>query len=71
MKRFSIVIPVYNAERYLSECISSVLNQIFSNIELILVDDGSKDRSSEICDSFAVKDERVQVIHKVNGKGNL
>lgn len=63
----SIVIPVYNAEKYLGECIDSVLAQSFRDFELILVDDGSKDSSGEICDEYAKKDERIRVIHQLNG----
>lgn len=63
----SFIVPVYNTERYVARCISTILGQTHSNIELILVDDGSKDRSGEILDSFAAKDSRVMVIHKENG----
>ncbi len=62
----SIVIPFYNGERYLSECVNSVLNQDYSNIEIILVDDGSKDNSGSIADSFSKSDHRVKVLHKEN-----
>jgi len=62
--RFSVHIPVYNVEKYLAECVDSVLNQTFSNFEIILVDDGSTDGSSEICDSFT--DPRVRVFHNEN-----
>ncbi len=64
---FSVVVPVYNVERYLNECIESILNQSFRDFELILVDDGAKDSSGEICDVYAEKDNRVKVIHKENG----
>lgn len=63
----SVIVPVYNAEKYLDNCINSILNQTFTNFELILVDDGSKDRSAEICDKYADIDGRVKVIHKTNG----
>jgi len=63
---FSIIVPVYDVEQYLENCINSVLNQSFRNFQLILVDDGSKDSSGEICDRFAQKDSRVKVIHKPN-----
>lgn len=63
----SVIIPVYNVERYLRECISSVLNQTYQNFEIVLVDDGSKDRSPEICDEFAASDPRIRCIHKENG----
>lgn len=62
----SIIIPVYNSIKYLNRCVESVLTQKYRNIEIILVDDGSTDGSSEICDSFALKDSRVRVIHKPN-----
>ncbi len=63
----SIIIPIYNAEKWLQRCINSVLNQTFSHFELLLVDDGSTDRSSEICDMNALQDERIKVCHKKNG----
>ncbi|MCB5712148.1 glycosyltransferase family 2 protein [Lactonifactor longoviformis] len=68
----SVVMPVYNAQCYLDESVKSVLNQTFSNIELILVDDCSKDKSGEICDSWALADKRVKVVHlkKNRGAGN-
>lgn len=64
--RFSIIIPVYNVEKYLTQCVESILNQTFMDFELILVDDGSKDRSAAFCDEFQEKDSRVVVIHKEN-----
>ena len=63
----SIIIPVYNVEQYLDECMESVLNQTYTNLEVVLVDDGSKDRSPAMCDEYATKDVRVKVIHKKNG----
>lgn len=63
----SIIVPIYNAEEYLTGCVESILNQEYYNIEVILVDDGSTDRSSEICDFYASQDNRVKVIHKSNG----
>lgn len=63
---FSIIVPVYNAEKYLDNCISSILKQSFLNYELILIDDGSTDSSPLICDKFANEDERVRVIHQTN-----
>ncbi|MBQ6222724.1 MAG: glycosyltransferase [Solobacterium sp.] len=62
----SIVVPAYNAETYLRECLDSVLNQTFSDWELILVDDGSKDHTGDIFDEYALKDSRIRVIHQVN-----
>lgn len=64
---FSVVVPVYNVEKYLRECVDSILSQTFTDFELILVDDGSKDSSGAICDEYAQKDNRVKVIHKENG----
>ena len=63
----SVIIPVYKAEKYLEQCVASVLNQTYSNIEVILVDDGSPDNCPAMCDKFAEQDERVKVIHKPNG----
>lgn len=67
MPQISIIVPVYNVELYLEKCIDSILNQIFKDFELILVDDGSTDSSGKICDEYALKDRRVKVIHKKNG----
>ena len=63
----SVIIPVYNVEQYLDECVQSVLTQTYQNVEIILVDDGSTDSSGAMCDQYAVQDARVQVIHKENG----
>lgn len=63
----SIIVPVYKVERYLKRCIDSILNQTFSDFELILVDDGSPDNSGKICDEYETKDTRIRVIHKTNG----
>lgn len=62
----SVIIPVYNVEKYISKCIESVLAQDYENFECILVDDGSKDKSGKICDNYAIKDKRIRVIHKKN-----
>lgn len=62
----SIIVPVYNAKNYLEKCINSLINQIYKNIEIILVDDGSTDGSSEICDFYSKKDNRIRVIHQKN-----
>lgn len=67
MIKVSIIVPVYKVERYLSECIDSILSQTYSDFELILVDDGSPDRSGIICDEYAKKDNRIVVYHKPNG----
>lgn len=66
-KLVSIIIPVYNVEAYLNECIASVLNQTYTEMEIILVDDGSTDKSGNMCEDFAEKDSRIIVIHKENG----
>ena len=66
----SILVPVYNVEQYLPRCIESVLSQDFQDWEMILVDDGSSDKSPQICDEFAEKDNRIKVIHKSNGGAN-
>lgn len=63
----SIIVPIYNIEKYLDKCIQSILNQSFKCFELILVNDGSQDSSGKICDKYAIKDKRVKVIHKTNG----
>ena len=63
----SVVVPVYNVEKYLPRCIESILKQTYTNFELILVDDGTPDRSGIICDRYAEKDSRIRVIHKENG----
>ena len=63
---FSIIVPVYNVEKYLNECVDSILSQTFTDFELILVDDGTKDNSGVICDEYAQKDARVKVIHQDN-----
>lgn len=67
MPEISIIVPVYNVEKYLEQCIDSILTQTFEDFELILVDDGSPDKCPEICDEYAQKDDRVRVIHKENG----
>lgn len=63
----SIIIPVYKVEKYLEKCIESVLKQTYTNLQIILVDDGSPDNCGKICDEYAKKDPRIEVIHKVNG----
>lgn len=64
MEKVTAVVPVYNTEKYLDECISSISNQTYENIEIILIDDGSHDNSPKICDMWAEKDSRIKVIHK-------
>lgn len=63
----SVVVPVYNVEKYLEKCVDSILNQTYENLEIFLVDDGSLDNSGYICDEYAKKDKRIIVIHKANG----
>lgn len=63
----SVIVPVYNVERYLRECVESIQRQSYSNMEIILVDDGSPDNCPEMCDKFALEDQRIKVIHKKNG----
>lgn len=64
MIRLSIIVPIYNMEKYLHRCVDSIINQTYENLEIILVDDGSKDLSPAICDEYASKDSRIKVIHK-------
>ena len=64
---FSVIVPIYKIEKYLSRCIQSVLMQSFTDFEVILVDDGSPDNCPKICDDYATKDKRIKVIHKENG----
>lgn len=63
----SIIVPIYNVEKYIYRCIDSIINQTYKNIEIILVDDGSSDGSGKICDEYQRKDERIKAIHKKNG----
>lgn len=63
----SVIIPVYQVEQYLEQCLDSVVQQTYQNLDIILVDDGSIDRSGQICDQYALKDSRIRVIHKENG----
>ena len=65
--KISVIVPVYKVEKYLDRCVESIVNQTYKNLEIILVDDGSPDNCPVICDAWAKKDERIQVIHKENG----
>lgn len=66
MSKVSIIVPIYNTEKYLRRCIESIINQTYRNIEVILINDGSTDGSANICDEFMLKDNRISVIHKKN-----
>ena len=66
MKKISIIIPVYNSEKYLDTCLTSLVKQTYSNLEIILVDDGSTDKSGYLCDEWKSKDNRIRVIHQTN-----
>ena len=67
MDLISVIVPIYKVEEYLDCCIRSIINQTYSNLEIILVDDGSPDGCPEICDAWVKKDSRIKVIHKENG----
>lgn len=67
MDLISIIIPIYNVEKYIHRCVDSVMNQTYTDLEIILVDDGSPDNCGEICDEYAMIDNRIKVIHKKNG----
>lgn len=66
MELITVIVPVYNVEKYIKECVDSLIHQTYRNIEIILVDDGSNDNSSKICDDYAAIDSRIKVIHKEN-----
>ena len=65
--KVSVVIPIYNVQEYLNECVSSIVNQTYQNLEIILVDDGSPDSCPMMCDAWKDHDDRIIVIHKENG----
>ena len=67
MPKVSVIVPVYKTEKYLTRCVESILAQTCTDLELLLIDDGSPDRCPQLCDEFAAKDSRIRVIHKVNG----
>lgn len=67
MPKVSVIVPVYNTEKYLAQCVDSILSQSFTDFELLLINDGSKDNSGSICDQYAANDSRVKVFHKENG----
>ena len=64
MNKYSIIVPVYNVEKYIRECLDSIKNQTYGEFEAILVDDGTPDNSGKICDEYAANDGRFKVIHK-------
>ena len=66
MELVSIIIPVFNVKPYLSQALKSVINQTYTNLEIILIDDGTSDGSGQICDEYAEKDDRIHVIHQEN-----
>lgn len=63
----SVIVPIYKVENYLNKCVDSIISQTYSNLEIILVDDGSPDNCGKICDDYKQKDNRIKVIHKENG----
>ncbi|PXV91460.1 glycosyl transferase family 2 [Lachnotalea glycerini] len=63
----SVIVPIYNVEKYIHRCLDSILRQTYKNLEIILIDDGSTDQSANICEEYKKKDERIQCIHKING----
>lgn len=65
--KISVIIPVYNTEKYLKECVESVLAQTYHNLEILLINDGATDSSPQICESYAKQDARIKLIHKENG----
>lgn len=67
MKKLSVIVPVYNVEAYLRQCIDSIIGQTYRDLEIILVNDGSTDRSGDICDEYVARDPRIKVLHKTNG----
>ena len=67
MMVISVIVPVYNVEKYLTNCVNSIIKQTYEELEIILINDGSSDNSGIICDDFSKKDNRIKVIHKENG----
>ena len=65
--KISVIVPVYNVEKYLEKCVNSLINQSYTDLEIILVDDGATDSSGAMCDELQKLDRRIKVIHKVNG----
>lgn len=69
--KISVIVPVYNVEKFLYRCVDSILAQTFTDFELLLIDDGSRDNSGAICEEYAHNDERVRTFHQKNGGGKL
>ena len=67
MKKVSIIVPCYNVEKYIERCLNSLINQEYKNIEILCIDDGSKDNTKEIIENFLEKDKRIQYFYKENG----
>ena len=67
MKKVSVIVPIYNVEKYLRKCVDSIINQTYTNLEIIMVDDGSPDNCGKICDEYINVDDRIRVVHKKNG----
>lgn len=65
--KISVIVPIYKTEKYIRQCVDSIINQTYRNLEIILVDDGSPDNCGKICDEYAIDDDRIKVIHKANG----
>ena len=64
--KISIIVPVYNVEKYINKCLDSIINQTYKNLEILLIDDGSTDNSGKICDDYSKKDKRIEVISQQN-----
>lgn len=67
MIELSVIVPIFKVERYLAQCVESILGQSYKNLEVILVDDGSPDNCGAMCDEYAKRDSRIKVVHKTNG----
>lgn len=66
MNKISVIVPIYNVEKYLPTCLNSIINQTYKNLEILLINDGSSDNSGEICENYAKMDNRIHVFHKRN-----
>ena len=66
-KKLSVIVPIYKVEKYLDKCIQSIISQSYTNLEIILVNDGSPDKCPEMCEMWAKRDDRIKVVHKENG----